>query len=217
MLVDDGKPHVHALDGRRGKKNRRSRPGASRDRRLPYPPTRIRRRLLPDRQWCLGLAGRCDQYRSGCGTIRDIRVLPTALGNGQRSPRKLLRAVVARLLGGKRGASSIEDRDVNKRVAVVARLLPGSRERAAEILAKGAPLRARTRWLSATQCLSRVGDGSFCFRRPGHRRTCPRPRQRPDPLGRVQRLGIASRRDSRACAGGVLLGGGPARMTQNPA
>jgi hypothetical protein len=33
----------------------------------------------------------------------------------------------------------------------------------------------------------------------------------------VQRLGTASRRDSRACAGGVLLGSEPARMTQNPA
>jgi hypothetical protein len=31
------------------------------------------------------------------------------------------------------------DRDVNERVAVVAKLLPGSRERAAQILAEGAP------------------------------------------------------------------------------
>jgi hypothetical protein len=30
-----------------------------------------------------------------------VRPLPTALDNGQRSPRKLLRAVVARLLGRK--------------------------------------------------------------------------------------------------------------------
>jgi len=33
----------------------------------------------------------------------------------------------------------MDDPDVNERVAVVATLLPGSRERAAEILAKGAP------------------------------------------------------------------------------
>jgi hypothetical protein len=57
--------------------------------------------------------------------------VPTALDNGQRSPRKFLGAV-GRLLGGKSG-------DENERVAVVATLLPGSRERAAEIIAKGAP------------------------------------------------------------------------------
>jgi hypothetical protein len=62
----------------------------------------------------------------------------TTLENGQRSPRKRLRAVVARLLGGKlRTAGS--DPGVDERVAVIATLLPGSRERAAEIIAKGAP------------------------------------------------------------------------------
>jgi len=39
---------------------------------------------------------------------------------------------MGRLLGGKSG-------DKNERVAVVATLLPDSRERAAEIIAKGAP------------------------------------------------------------------------------
>jgi hypothetical protein len=68
--------------------------------------------------------------------------MPTALDNGQRSPRKLLRAVIARLLGGKRGASSIEDRDVNKRVALVARLLPGSSLRS---LRPPPPFRKRSR------------------------------------------------------------------------
>jgi hypothetical protein len=64
--------------------------------------------------------------------------VPTALDNGQRSPRKLLRAAVTRLLGGKlRTAGS--DPGANERVAVVATLLPGSRERAAEIIAEGAP------------------------------------------------------------------------------
>ena len=58
--------------------------------------------------------------------------MPTALDSGQRSPRKLLGAVLGRLLGGKSG-------NENERVAVVAILLPGSRERAAEIIAKGAP------------------------------------------------------------------------------
>jgi hypothetical protein len=65
--------------------------------------------------------------------------MPTALDNGQRSPRKLLGAVIARLLGGRPRTSGIAGGDGNERVAVVARLIPGSRERAAEILAKGAP------------------------------------------------------------------------------
>jgi hypothetical protein len=46
---------------------------------------------------------------------------------------------VARLLGGKQTTSRIDDGNVNERVAVVATLLPGSRERAVQILAKGAP------------------------------------------------------------------------------
>jgi hypothetical protein len=65
--------------------------------------------------------------------------MSTALDNTQRSPHRLLRALKARLLGGKRGTSGIDDHDENERLAVIARLLPGSRERAAEILAKGAP------------------------------------------------------------------------------
>ena len=55
--------------------------------------------------------------------------MPSILDNGLRSPRKLLRKVVARLLGGKQRTSGI-DGDVNERVAVVAKPLPGSRERA---------------------------------------------------------------------------------------
>jgi hypothetical protein len=65
--------------------------------------------------------------------------MPTAPDNGIRSPPKLLRKVVARLLGGKQTSSGNDDRDLNERVAVVATLLPGSRERAVQILAKGAP------------------------------------------------------------------------------
>jgi hypothetical protein len=63
--------------------------------------------------------------------------VPTTLDNDQRSPRKLLRAVVARLLSRKR--SRAIDPGTNERIAVVATLLPGSRERAAEIIAGGAP------------------------------------------------------------------------------
>jgi hypothetical protein len=51
----------------------------------------------------------------------------------------VLRKVVARLLGRKLRTSGTAQRDVNERVAVVAKLLPGSRERAAQILAEGAP------------------------------------------------------------------------------
>jgi hypothetical protein len=65
--------------------------------------------------------------------------MPTALDNGMHSPRRLLRAVIARLLGGKRGTAGMDQGDENERLAVVAKLLPGSRDRAAEILAKGAP------------------------------------------------------------------------------
>jgi hypothetical protein len=46
---------------------------------------------------------------------------------------------MARLLGWKRVRSGVDDHDVNERVAVVAKLRPGSHERAAQILAKGAP------------------------------------------------------------------------------
>jgi hypothetical protein len=63
--------------------------------------------------------------------------MPTALDNGRRSPRKLLRAVVARLLSRKRTRAT--DPGTDERVAVVATLLRGSRERAAEIIAGGAP------------------------------------------------------------------------------
>jgi hypothetical protein len=58
--------------------------------------------------------------------------VPTTLDNGERLPRKPLRAVIERVLGGKSG-------EEDERVAVVATLAPGSRERAAEIIAKGAP------------------------------------------------------------------------------
>jgi hypothetical protein len=51
----------------------------------------------------------------------------------------VLRKVVARLLGKKLRTSGTGEHDVDERVAVVAKLLPGSRERAAEILAEGAP------------------------------------------------------------------------------
>jgi hypothetical protein len=73
-------------------------------------------------------------------------------------------------------------------------------------------LRACIGWLSAAPRLSRGGDRALRVRRPWHRRTCPRPRQRPDPLGRIQHLGTASRGDSCAGAGGVLLGRRPATV-----
>jgi hypothetical protein len=45
----------------------------------------------------------------------------------------------ARLLGRKLRPSGTAEHDVNERVGVVAKLLPGSPERAAQILAEGAP------------------------------------------------------------------------------
>src|SRR5215207_5329724 len=65
--------------------------------------------------------------------------MSTAVDRTERSPRRLLRAVRARLLAGKRGTARMDHGEENERVAVVATLLPGSRERAAEILAQGAP------------------------------------------------------------------------------
>jgi hypothetical protein len=47
----------------------------------------------------------------------------------------VLRKVVVRLLGRKLRTSGTGERDVNEGVAVVAKLLPGSHERAARILA----------------------------------------------------------------------------------
>jgi hypothetical protein len=65
--------------------------------------------------------------------------MPTAPDNHRRSPKKLLRAVADLVPGGRRQTSGAEIRNATERVAVVATLLPGARERAAEIIAKGAP------------------------------------------------------------------------------
>jgi hypothetical protein len=65
--------------------------------------------------------------------------MPTTLDNRIRSPLRLVRGVIARLLGGKLRTAGTDHGDENERLAVVAKLLPGSRERAAQILAKGAP------------------------------------------------------------------------------
>jgi hypothetical protein len=63
--------------------------------------------------------------------------MPTA-DNRRRSPKNLVRAVAA-LVPGRRQTSGAEGRNTTQRVAVVATLLPDSRARAAEIIAKGAP------------------------------------------------------------------------------
>ncbi len=63
--------------------------------------------------------------------------MPTSLDNGRRYARALLGAVVSRVLSRKRTRAT--DSGTNERVAVVATLLDGSRERAAEVIAQGAP------------------------------------------------------------------------------
>lgn len=65
--------------------------------------------------------------------------MPTAPDSSRRSPKKLLRAVLALVPSGRRQTPGTEGRNATERVAVVATLLPDSRERAAEIIAKGAP------------------------------------------------------------------------------
>jgi hypothetical protein len=51
----------------------------------------------------------------------------------------VLRKVLAPLLGRRLRMSGTSEHEVNKRVAVVAKLVPGSRERAAQILGEGPP------------------------------------------------------------------------------
>jgi hypothetical protein len=51
----------------------------------------------------------------------------------------LLQRVVTQFVHSKRRTPGLDEGDVGERVAVVAWLLPGSRDRAAQILAKGAP------------------------------------------------------------------------------
>jgi hypothetical protein len=50
-----------------------------------------------------------------------------------------LKRVVTQLVRGGRRASGLDEGDVDERIAIVARLRPGSRDRAAQILAEGAP------------------------------------------------------------------------------
>ena len=51
----------------------------------------------------------------------------------------LLQRVVAQFVRSKRRTPGLDEGALDERVAVVARLLPGSRDRAAQILAEGAP------------------------------------------------------------------------------
>jgi hypothetical protein len=51
----------------------------------------------------------------------------------------LLQRVVSQFVRSKRRTPDLHQGDVDERVAVVARLLPGSHDQAAEILARGAP------------------------------------------------------------------------------
>jgi hypothetical protein len=46
---------------------------------------------------------------------------------------------IARALGGGSRAQPADDASIDERIAIIARLLPGSRDRAAQILAKGPP------------------------------------------------------------------------------
>ena len=123
--------------------------------------------------------------------------MPTALDNGQRSPRKLLGAV-GRLLGGRSG-------DENERVAVVATLLPGSRERAAEIISKGAPYGLRLAGFRRHSVFLAEEAVVFVFEGQGIEGPVRNLVNDPERLCRVRRLGTASSRDARACEGGVLL------------
>jgi len=62
-----------------------------------------------------------------------------SLNASLRSGRLVFQRLVGRLLGSKRRNPGRDETGVDERIAVVARLLPGSHDRAAEILARGAP------------------------------------------------------------------------------
>ena len=102
--------------------------------------------------------------------------------------------------------------DANERVAVVATLKPGSRERAGAILAQGAPYgidRAGFRRHSvflAEETVVFMFEGLGIERMDATSSTTP-----PAPAG--SRMGTAPGRDSGACAGRVLLGGRFVRVT----
>jgi hypothetical protein len=95
------------------------------------------------RRNCLGEKGTAAFALADLLSLRGHDRLARHLSRG-RDPRRTcdavkLRRVVARLLDGPQRASGADDGSATERLAVVARLLPGSRERAAEIIATGPP------------------------------------------------------------------------------
>jgi hypothetical protein len=101
----------------------------------------------------------------------------------------------------------------DERVAVVATLKPGSRERAAAILAQGAPYGIDRAGFWRHSVFLAEETVVFLFEGPGIEGLIRPPRQRPRPLRRVRRMGTAPGRDSRAYAGRVLLAGRFVRVT----
>ena len=92
----------------------------------------------------------------------------------------------------------------SERLAVVARLLPGSRERAQEIIAAGAPYELGETGFVRHQIF--LGEETAaCLRGPGRRRPGEQADRRSRQLGLLQRVGPPARGDADACPGGVLL------------
>jgi hypothetical protein len=98
--------------------------------------------------------------------------------------------------------------DANERVAVVATLKPGSRERAAAILAQGAPYGIDRAGFQRHSVFLADETVVFVFEGPGIEGLVRHLVNDPARSG-VRRMGTAPRGDSGACAGGVLLGTRP--------
>ena len=78
---------------------------------------------------------------------------------------------------------------MTERVAVVAKLRPGSRDRAAQIIAEGAPYDLGAAGFRAAPRVPRRDGRDLCFRGFGHRRACRRARRRPHSLSRPSASG----------------------------
>ena len=95
----------------------------------------------------------------------------------------------------------------NECLAVVARLVPGSRERAQEIIAAGPPYELGETGLVRHQIFLGEETAIFVFEGPGVETPGEQADRRSRRLGLVQRVGAAARRHADAGARGVLLGG----------
>jgi hypothetical protein len=99
-----------------------------------------------------------------------------------------------------------DTRGPNQRLAVIASLRPGSRDEAAQLVAKGPPYDLREAGFERHSVFLAAETVVSPLRGAGNRRPRPRSRQRPGPLRGIQCLGTTTRPRPDGCSGGVLLG-----------